>query len=281
VPSIKKILFPVDFSQRSIGAARYVEAFAAWFDSKIMLLHVIDADETATRDSIAQQWLLSREEQLETFLADELKSFTSRRVCKIGDPTEEIIKMVRFWAPDLVMMPTHGLGFFRPSLLGSVTAKVLHDVDCPVWTAVHAEQTPPLQKITLSKVLCAVDLATRSAHVLEWAASLANQREVDLGIVHAAPILEPSPGRTPDRDLTDSLVANAKARLARLQATVGIRATVFVNAGEPHKVVECAAREFDADLLIIGRHSGDGLDGYLRQNAYRIIRESRCPVISI
>ena len=178
-------------------------------------------------------------------------------------------------------MPTHGLGFFRPSLLGSVTAKVLHDVDCPVWTAVHAEQTPPLQKITLSKVLCAVDLGTRSAHVLEWAASLANQGEVDLGIVHAAPILAPSPGRTPDRDLTDSLVADAKARLAKLQATVGTRATVFVNAGQPHKVVECAAREFGADLLIIGRHNGDGHDGYLRHNAYRIIRESRCPVISI
>ena len=64
MPGIKKILFPIDFSQLSIGAARYVEAFAAWFDSKIMLLHVIDADETATRDSIAQQWLLSREEQI-------------------------------------------------------------------------------------------------------------------------------------------------------------------------------------------------------------------------
>ena len=281
MPSIKKILFPVDFSQRSIGAARYVESFAAWFDSEIMLLYVIDADETATRDSIAQRWLASREEQLETFLADEFKSFSPRRVCRIGDPTEEIVKIVRSWAPDLLMMPTHGLGFFRPSLLGSVTAKVLHDVDCPVWTAVHAEQTPPLQKITLSKVLCAVDLGTRSAHVLEWAASLANQREVDLGIVHATPILEPSPGRTPDRDLTDSLAANAKARLARLQATAGTRATVFVNAGQPHKVVECAAREFGADLLVIGRHSGDGHDGYLRHNAYRIIRESRCPVISI
>lgn len=281
MPSIKKILFPVDFSQRSIGAARYVESFAAWFHSEIMLLYVIDADETATRDSIAQRWLLSRQEQLESFLVDEFKSFTPHRVCRIGDPAKEIVKLVRSWAPDLVMMPTQGLGLFRPSLLGSVTAKVLHDVECPVWTAVHAEQTPPLEKITLSKVLCAVDLGTRSAHVVEWAASLANQREVDLGIVHATPILEPSPGQTPDRDLTDSLVADAKARLARLQATVGTSATIFVNAGQPHKVVECAAREFGADLLIIGRHSGDGLDGYLRQNAYRVILGSRCPVISI
>ena len=246
-----------------------------------MLIYVIDADQAATRDSIAQGWLLSREEQLETFLVDELKSFTPHRVCRIGDPTKEIVKLVRSWAPDLVMMPTQGLGLFRPSLLGSVTAKVLHDVGCPVWTAVHAERTPPLEQISLSKVLCAVDLGTRSAHILEWAASLANQHEVDLGVVHAVPILEPPQDRTLDRDLTDSLVAEAQARLARLQATVGTRAAVFVHAGQPHNVVECAAREFGADLLIIGRHSGDGQDGYLRHNAYRLIRESRCPVISI
>ncbi len=212
---------------------------------------------------------------------DALKSFNPHRICRIGDPAEEIVKLVRSWAPDLVMVPTQGLGLFRPSLLGSVTAKVLHDIDCPVWTAVHAERTPPLEKIRLSKVLCAVDLGTRSAHILEWAASLANQHELDLGIVHAAPILEPSRGRKLDHDLTDSLVVQAQAQLARLQATVGTRATVFVNAGQPNNVVECAARKFGADLLIIGRHSGDGQDGHLRQNAYCIIRESRCPVISI
>ena len=41
---------------------------------------------------------------------------------------------------DLIMMPTHGYGRFRALLLGSVTAKVLHDADCPVWTAVHREE---------------------------------------------------------------------------------------------------------------------------------------------
>src|ERR1700722_11206102 len=39
---VKKILFPVDFSERSNGAARYVEAMAGWFESEVMLLHVVD-----------------------------------------------------------------------------------------------------------------------------------------------------------------------------------------------------------------------------------------------
>src|SRR6516165_6733630 len=38
MPQIKRILFPVDFSDACRGAARYVEAFAAHFKAEIMLL---------------------------------------------------------------------------------------------------------------------------------------------------------------------------------------------------------------------------------------------------
>jgi hypothetical protein len=34
MPAIKKILFPVDFSKRCIGAARYVEAMAGRFEAE-------------------------------------------------------------------------------------------------------------------------------------------------------------------------------------------------------------------------------------------------------
>ena len=44
-------------------------------------------------------------------------------------------------SPDqtVILMPTHGYGPFRRFILGSNTAKVLHDADCPVWTGVHLE----------------------------------------------------------------------------------------------------------------------------------------------
>jgi nucleotide-binding universal stress UspA family protein len=38
------------------------------------------------------------------------------------------------------MMATHGTGLFRSLLIGSVTAKVLHDARCPVWIATRAEE---------------------------------------------------------------------------------------------------------------------------------------------
>ena len=90
--------------------------------------------------------------------------------------------MVRSWTPDLVMMPSYGLGFFRPSLLGSVTAKVLNDTSCPVWTNIHSDEAPALERISCAKVLYGVDLGERSQHIFEWALSFAGESQADLAL---------------------------------------------------------------------------------------------------
>ncbi|MGA8595805.1 MAG: universal stress protein [Bryobacteraceae bacterium] len=46
-----------------------------------------------------------------------------------GDPAAAIVKCAQAEQVDLIMMPTHGYGPYRKFLLGSVTAKVLHDSD--------------------------------------------------------------------------------------------------------------------------------------------------------
>jgi len=273
--AMNKILFPVDFSDRCAGAARYLEVLAGRSQAEIMLLHVVDTG-THWYPADAQPVLQKR---LDEFLVGELQYFTTHRVCEIGDPAHKIAEKARGWKPDLIMMPTHGVGPYRRFLLGSVAAKVLHDVDCPVWTGVHSEQAPPLEDIHIRKVLCAIDLGLRSRAVLDWAASLATEYGASLGIVHAIPSIEPPPGVTP-KDLMVPLTRQADAQIRDLQAEAGTRAPVPVMSGEPSKIVACGAKNFEADLLVIGRHSG-GVLNFLRHNAYAILRESPCPVISI
>ena len=41
--TLKKILFPVDFSERASGAAHYVEAFTGRFNAELTLLHVVES----------------------------------------------------------------------------------------------------------------------------------------------------------------------------------------------------------------------------------------------
>ena len=270
VPQIKKILFPVDFSDSSVGAARHVEAFAGRFEAEIMLLHAVGMGE----HTLAEELLPARKAELDAFLAAELKYFTTHRVCVTAeDPAQPIADAAQSWGPDLVMMPTHGLGFFRRHLLGSVITKTLHDVRCPVWTSVHAELTPPLEEIHYRRILCSVDLGDCSRSILEWASWLAGEHQATLGIVHATAV-------------EDGLDANyvlrqAKTRADTLQTEAGTSAEVFIDAGKPSTIVPRAAGQFGADLLVMGRHRGTGLIDDLFQNALAILGGSPCPVISI
>ena len=278
MPAIKKILFPVDFSDSSACAARYVEALAGQFEAEVMLLHVVNMGE----HSLAEELLPSRRELLEKFLVDELKYYTSQRVCVTGDTAEQIVATARSWAPDLVAMPTHGLGAFRRMLLGSVTAKVLNDVECPVWTSVHLDTPKRLEDIHCKRILCALDLTDRSLCVLEWAAWMANQCGAQLAIAHATPQLSGAYyGYGLEQEFAESVAAQAFEKIDALQTGAGTDAQVFVDPGSPAAMIACAATRFDADLLILGRHSNSGLAGYLRPNAYFILRESPCPAITI
>lgn len=53
-----------------------------------------------------------------------------KRVLRSGEPAAEIVAYANNHDSDLIIMPTHGYGVFRRRLLGSITAKVLHDSDC-------------------------------------------------------------------------------------------------------------------------------------------------------
>jgi nucleotide-binding universal stress UspA family protein len=277
MPSIKKILFPVDCSESSSGTARYVEAFAGRFEASVRLLHVVGKGEYY----LPEELLPRRQAQLDRFLSDEFKYFTTDRMCAIGDPAAEIVKAARDWQADLVMLPTHGLGTFRRLLLGSVTAKVLHDLECPVWTSAHSQEAPPLEQIHCRKILCAVDLSSRSDAVLKWAGWLAEQYQAELAVVHATAELPPAAyGWNLEEDYANSLAEQASQAIKYLQTGAGTAAEVFIRTGDAPKVVAWAVEQFKADLLVMGRHSSSGIGGFLRQHAYAILRESPCPVIS-
>jgi len=184
-----------------------------------------------------------------------------------GDPATTIVDYANQEHFDLIMLPTHGLGDFRRFLLGSVTAKVLHDADCPVWTGVHMAEAPPLENIVFRNFLCSVDLGPQFEGVVECAAELAEQYRAKLSVFQVVP--EPASAAEIRQKIEGLLPAAAK------------HASVLVEAGEVAKTVSCVATRVQADLLVIGRNPAPGMFGRLRTDAYSIIRQSPCPVISV
>lgn len=153
--SLARILLPVDFSERSLGAARYARLLAEHFHSELTLLHVLappayEFGALEISGSMLSELYVCRtvqvESELKTALADELAGLEVRRVVLEGDPARKIVEFAHNEQMGLIVMPTHGYGQFRRFILGSITAKVLHDADCPVWTGVHLEEAAPARR---------------------------------------------------------------------------------------------------------------------------------------
>jgi nucleotide-binding universal stress UspA family protein len=273
-----KILIPIDFSERCLGAARFVIPLAEHFHSEITLLHVedppgADSDLDADREQ-------HNKKQLRDFLCAAFEHLDVKRVLRAGEPAAEIIAYAKNHDSDLIMMPTHGYGTFRRRLLGSITAKVLHDADCPVWTGAHLAQGPPAEWIRPTTILAAVDANAESEKALVWASALSSELNAALLLVHVEPRLE-SPGEGYySREYHDQVLAAAKRKMDALQRAAGTHVEVIIGAGSIAPVVCKTADDLKADLLVIGR-GVNATSGRLGLNTYGIIRESSCPVVSV
>jgi nucleotide-binding universal stress UspA family protein len=289
---LSRILAPVAFSPRCRGAVQYAETLACHFQSELILLHVVQpplgifTTPEATAYSTAADLTLERLEQrkceLAAYLEGQCPDIPLTRETVEGDPAREIVSCASAHSVDLIVMATHGYGPFRRFLLGSVTAKVLHDAACPVWTGPHLEQAPSYQNIGFHRIVCAIDLAERSRAVLEWAGRFAREFEAELDIVHVLPhTLIQLGGIYFDPEWRQHAAEAAREQICRLQQETQTPGEVLIEIGDPPVTVSDVAASRKADLLVIGRGSGAGLGGRLRANAYAILRESPCPVATI
>jgi nucleotide-binding universal stress UspA family protein len=195
----------------------------------------------------------------------------------VGDPAQQIVALAHREQMDLIVMPTHGYGRFRKLILGSVTAKVLNDADCRVWTGVHLEESSRTEWKSIRTIICAVDRNIQAPKVLQWARDFAHEFDSAIVVVHAVSQF----GASSRVRLASELRAEAEQHFHCLLRELGILARVHVETSEVTDVVGWAAENFGADFLIIGRSSERGIEGRLVDHSYALIRRSQCPVVSI
>ena len=148
--TIQKILVPIVVADTS----RYVMHQAAWlarrFNAEMILLHVVtplnypagilESGHEITAQDLHTHIVQRAQKDLDQVLGPEFDGIAVTRVLLRGFPEHEILNTARDRNVDLIAMSTHGYGPFYRFLLGSVTAKVLHETTCPVWTGTHLER---------------------------------------------------------------------------------------------------------------------------------------------
>ncbi len=286
----QRILFPVDFSEQCVAIVPAVKAMASQFGARLEVLHVVDLPAAWFGSPEAAAWaaLISaerlREEgqiALDRFIAKHFGNFPVTAVVDEGEAGREIADYAQDKHTDLIMMPTHGYGPFRAFLLGSITAKVLHDAHCPVWTGVHAEELTAHPPQRWKHLLCAIDTDPRDAAVLKWAAEFAAGRGLEVRLVHAVEGVDGTLTKERDPSMYEFLFNVARERIAATQSQAGTHFEVCFLGGKVGRAIHQAAISHDADLVVIGRGVMQHKLGRLRSSAVSVIRQAPCPVISI
>ncbi len=286
--SIKKILLPVDFPHASLGVLHQAAALARHFHSEIVLLHVVpplghsvDLHDDSPRLTASEMLVRAGQEaqkNLDQSLVPEFDGLVIERVLAKGDPAHAVVRTAAERKADLIMMPSYGYTF-NQFLLGSVTAKVLHGTECPVWTGAHVEE-PPAQEFAIRSVLCAVDFKLHSHRTVTWAVNLAAAFGARLTLAHVTASVEIwGPGGIHvNPRCQEELVGAATEHLAELQKSMGTDAEVLIGSGDVPKVLSEAVTQTKADLLVTGcRPYG----GHLRTHGYAIICAVPIPVLSV
>jgi nucleotide-binding universal stress UspA family protein len=177
------------------------------------------------------------------------------------------------------MMPTHGVGKFRNLLLGSVTAKVLHDATCPVWTAAHVD-TQSASSVP-RRILCAVDGSPTTPALARWACDLARAFRANLAALHVIAPISDWPSLESERRLQEQLRDGARERIGSMLSASGVDAPLRIAVGDIVQCVSEESRQEQADLVVVGRGAIAEPFGRLRAHAFGIIQRSPCPVISV
>jgi nucleotide-binding universal stress UspA family protein len=269
MPGFRHILFPVDFSERCATVRPFVRVLANKSKAKVTLLHTFEAPRglcCASEGAFTAVFDVGQmEEESCTLLAEFFPpesgdnfEVVKRAVC--GDPAQAIVDYARKNAVDLIMLPTHGRGKFQRLLLGSVTSKILDSAPCAVWTAAHTEDPALPAHAKCRTIVLAVNATPDEAQTIRRAADVCEAFSERLLLLHG---------------LKDSAGAEAaRVRIEDLQRTAETSLEVAIEPGEPVEVAAKFARQQNADLLILGR-------GSLRTKSQEIIRNARCPVLSL
>ena len=132
----RHILIPLENSPADQTILDHIRPLARIANARLLLVHVADGWVARNFDRFQ---LAESEEMKEDRLYLEMRQgelraegFTCEILLALGEPADEIIRLVKEWEVDLIAMSTHGHRLLSDVFYGNTATKVRHAVDVPV-----------------------------------------------------------------------------------------------------------------------------------------------------
>jgi len=284
VLSIRRILWPTDFSTGAGRAFPYAAAMAAWHEAE---LHVLDVKEEGTE--MDSSFPVSQEALTDLLTAEgdppqhvDLDALTLvQEQQENALPPQAIVTYVEDHDVDLVVAGTQGRRGLQRLLIGSVTEEVIRAAPCPVLTVQADQDVAPAWAVR--NILVLIDFSDASLDALRHAKELALTYGAQITLLHAVEeVVYPSaygvePASLPGPQVIDRVEQNL-AELVRTE--VGYEHVVIeAKVGYAPSTILDYADTNEVDLVVIATHGRTGLERMLLGSvAERVVRRSPAPV---
>ena len=143
----QKILCPTDFSEASLRGLKMASEMAEKFGSQVIVLYVNKPIQTLPAPQIEAREIIFDVEAFEENVSRDAQQnlavvvenyfppgIEPRHEVRLGQPSEEILKVADDEKVDAIFMATHGRTGLKHIVFGSVAERVVSRANCPVLT---------------------------------------------------------------------------------------------------------------------------------------------------
>jgi nucleotide-binding universal stress UspA family protein len=271
-----KLLVAIDYSQPSEQVVEEVASRPWPATTAACVLHIIDWSQVPPSTALIDAMKQSAETLVKS-ASKKLGKAGVQATVKVleGHSRVAIAEYAKEWHADLILIGAHGAGGLVRFLLGSVAQATLRRSSC----SVEIVRRTPRQSIAVSKamkILIGVDgsecsmIAVRSVAQRPWPAGS------QMRLISVVPLIVPfgetmplAPMYYPPPDVTDTLQkevrgqaeeAVARARQVLTEASINPLEIESLPVGDSKDVILDQAKNWDADLIVVGSHGYRGID---------------------
>jgi nucleotide-binding universal stress UspA family protein len=274
---IQHILVPLDGSRLAEAALPLAARLAELLGASVTLIHVIEKN--APEEIHGERHLTNKNDAYEYLDGMARQAFPAGmqvdlhvHTAEVDNVARSIIEHAGEFAPDLIVMCSHGSGGLRDLLVGSIAQQVIAGGETPV-ILIHPQSDAPAT-FECGRILVPMDGKADHAHGLDVAVDLARACHAALSLLFVVPTRstlgghQAATGMLLPGTMSALLDMNEEAarqylyeQAQRVKAgAIPISETVL--RGDPVPVISDFARKLPADLIVVGTHGKKGAGAF-------------------
>ena len=302
----KKILIPTDFSETANIALPYAAALARENGAAVELIHVTEdpvlwMDYANSQESVLKNIRKKREE----LALDKLKKLQHEffegcdlainALWSVESAATAIVDHARTDNFDLIVIATHGHGFPKRAIVGSVAERIMRRSSCATLIVParrpHEHLPNKPKHLPCKKIAVATDFSLASHAAIGYAKPYQLINKASLSLVHVlSDLSSPDMGIDGNTSIHGFLELQATYRqyiydqLIALRRELGVEAAECVVLDRAYSVANTLGdftKENNIDLLIVASQSGGRHPYSIGGVAEGVVRKVDCPVLMV